>query len=330
MRMPARRRSVVIAARSAAVILTCCLAVAISAAGFRLMSRAATPGQAGPRGRHADSVVPAGHPGASGVHPLAHSPAPPPPQAPRTCSAHAALMAALRPVLRHRTGVFAVGVADPGTGVTASYHSRQAFHTASIVKADILATLLLQLQQQHAGLSLDERDLATTMIEDSDNNSATALWNVIGATAGLAAGDQALRLRHTVPGQGGWWGLTATTVTDQLRLLSALTSRHSPLTAASRRYELNLMHNVETGQNWGVTAAASRGTRPAVKNGWMPDGVYGLWDINSIGVISHHGQRLLVTVLSSGQPSQQAGIDQVQAAAKAAASAITRPACPRH
>ncbi len=226
--------------------------------------------------------------------------------------------------------MLAVGVADLSTGVTATYHQRQAFHTASIVKADILATLLLQLPHQHAGLSLDEQELATAMIEDSDNGAATALWNVIGATPGLAAGDQALRLRHTVPGQDGWWGLTATTVTDQLRLLSALTSRHSPLTAASRRYELNLMHNVETGQNWGVTAAASRGTQPAVKNGWMPDGAEGLWDINSIGVISHHGQRLLVAVLSSGQPSQQAGISQVQAAAKAAAAAIARPACPRH
>ena len=329
MRMPARRRSAVIAARSAAVILTCCLAAAISAAGFRLMSRAATPGQAGPRGRHADSVVPAGHPGASGVHPLAHSPAPPPPQAPRTCSAHAALMAALRPVLRHRTGVFAVGVADPGTGVTASYHSRQAFHTASIVKADILATLLLQLQHQHAAVSQAEQDLATPMIEESDNGAATALWNIIGATAGLAAGDQALRLRHTVPGTDGWWGLTSTTVTDQLRLLSDLTSRRSPLTAASRRYELALMRSVAPGQNWGVTAAAARRTQPAVKNGWMPDGPLGLWDINSIGVISHHGQRLLVVVLSSGQPSQQAGIQQVQAAAKAAAAAVTPPRCPR-
>jgi hypothetical protein len=328
-RTPARRRSAAIAARSAAVILTCCLAAAISAAGFRLMSRAASPGQAGPRGRRPDSIMPAGHSGASGARPLAHLPAPPPTQAPRTCSAHAALLEALRPVLRHRTGMLAVGVADPGAGVTASYHSRQAFHTASIVKADILATLLLQLQRQHAAVSLDEQDLAIPMIEESDNGAATALWNTIGATAGLAAGDQALRLRHTVPGEDGWWGLTSTTVTDQLRLLSDLTSRRSPLTGASRRYELALMRSVEPGQNWGVTAAAGRRTQPAVKNGWMPDGPLGLWDINSIGVISHHGQRLLVVVLSSGQPSQQAGIQQVQAAAKAAAAAVTTPTCPR-
>src|SRR5262249_48838135 len=70
-------------------------------------------------------------------------------------------------------------------------------------------------------------------------------------------------------------------------------------------------------------------TRPAVKNGWMPDGPAGLWVINSIGVISHHGHRLLLAVLSSGQPSQLAGIRQAQAAARAAAAAITTtPPCP--
>jgi len=302
--------------------------VALSAAGFKLMSRTAPPGRA-EHGRRPESTAPA-RSGPSGAHPLAHSPAPPPSPQQRACPARAALLAALAPVLRYRTGMLAVGVADPSTGVTATYHSRQAFHTASIVKAGILATLLLQLQHQHAGLSPGEQDLATAMIEDSDNGAASALWNVTGAAAGLAAGDQALRLRHTVPGQDGWWGLTSTTVTDQLHLLSALTSPRSPLSAASRRYELNLMRNVEAGQNWGVTAAASRGTHPAVKNGWMPGGADGLWDINSIGVVTHHGQRLLVAVLSSGQPSQQAGIDQVQAAAKAAASAITRPACPHH
>jgi hypothetical protein len=55
----------------------------------------------------------------------------------------------------------------------------------------------------------------------------------------------------------------------------------------------------------------------------MPDGPAGRWLINSICVISHHGQRLLLAVLSSGQPSPQARIAQVQAAARAAAAAIT-------
>ena len=84
------------------------------------------------------------------------------------------------------------------------------------------------------------------------------------------------------------------------------------------------MRAVAAGQNWGVTAAASPPTRPAVKNGWMPDGPAGQWVINSIGVISYPHQRLLLAVLSSGQPSQQVGIGQVQAAAAVATGGPAR------
>jgi Beta-lactamase enzyme family len=292
------------------------------------MSRAVPAGLAGPGGSRPGNTATSSHPGPSGPHSRAHPPVPLQ-QAAQACAAHAALSAALAPLLRHHSGSLAVGVTDIGTGVTATYHARQVFHTASIVKVDILATLLLQLQRQHAALDTDDQDLAAQMIEDSDNDAASALWDTVGGADGVAAADHVLRLRHTVPGQDGLWGLTSTTVTDQLRLLSALTSPRSPLAAASRRYELTLMRHVEADQNWGATVAASPRTQPAVKNGWLPDGPAGLWVINSLGVISHHGQRLLVAVLSSGQPSQQAGIGQVQAAAQAAATAITTtPPCP--
>jgi len=160
------------------------------------------------------------------------------------------------------------------------------------------------------------------MIEDSDNAAASALWDAVGGGPGLEAGNAVLGLKQTVPGPGGYWGLTTTTVTDQLRLLADLTSARSPLSTAARGYELSLMHNVEAGQNWGVTAAASAGTRPAVKNGWLPVGPRGLWVINSIGVISHTGQHLAIAVLSDGNPSHSAGISLVQAAATAAVSAV--------
>jgi hypothetical protein len=296
------------------------------------MSQVAAASQASQPGRSPGHPATAGRPEpsrhTSAVKPIV---ARPPRAVPRACAARAAVTAALARRLRHHTGRLAVGVTDLSTGVTATYHPRQAFPTASIVKAGILATLLLQLQRQHAALAPGEQALATAMIENSDNNAASALWDIIGGAPGLAATDQALRLRRTVPGPAGWWGLTATTVTDQLRLLSALATPRSPLVAASRHYELALMRHVTAGQNWGVTAAAGPQTRPAVKNGWMPDGPTGLWVINSIGVISHHGHRLLLAVLSSGQPSQLAGIRQAQAAARAAAAAITTtPPCPPH
>jgi hypothetical protein len=325
--IPVRLRPAAIAIRCAEAVLAGGLAAAVSAATFALMSWAEAPAQAASHHRAAE-VGQASRPPTTSPRPLTHSLATPPSHEHQACSPHRALTAALAAVRRGQTGSLAVGVTDLSTGVTASYHPRELFHTASIVKAGILATLLLQAQRQHAELDPAEQELATAMIEESDNDAASALWATIGGAPGLAAADQVLGLRYTEPGPGGLWGLTATTVTDQLRLLAALTSARSPLAAAARHYELGLMRSVEPGQNWGVTAAADPGSDPAVKNGWLPDGPSGLWVINSIGVLRRDGQRLLVAVLSSGQPTQAAGISQVQAAATAAAASVTRPACP--
>jgi beta-lactamase class A len=238
------------------------------------------------------------------------------------------LTAALAPVRRHHTGIFAAGVIDAASGAVAVFHGGRLFHTASIVKVDILATLLLQHQRAGTPLSKRERMLAAEMIENSDNLAATDLWDAIGRAGGLRKANRKLGLRNTTPGEGVYWGLTSTTVDDQLRLLADLTSRKSPLSARSRSYELGLMRHVEADQAWGVTAAATPGTRSAVKNGWLPDGSYTTWVINSIGVIHEDGHEILVAVLSKDQPSESAGIAQAEAAARAVVSAIIhgRPA----
>ncbi len=229
------------------------------------------------------------------------------------------LTAALARALAEHTGNLAVGLVDRTTGLRAVYGDEHPFHTASIVKADILAALLLRHQDTGTPLSETEQELATEMIEESDNDAATDLWGDIGAADGIAEANARLGLRHTTPGYDYYWGLTTTTVSDQLQLLSDLTSSRSPLSAASRSYELRLMRHVDPGQAWGVTAAATPGTPAAVKNGWLPDPR--LWVVDSIGVIWHDGQVLLVAVLSDDQPTEAAGIAQVEAAAAAAADA---------
>lgn len=241
------------------------------------------------------------------------------------------LSTALATVRSTQTGRLAVGVTDLSSGVTAVYGGRLGFHTASIVKVDILASLLLAGQragdQDDQGnadgspLSDMKADLASQMIETSSDDAASDLWADIGQGGGLAEADETFGLRHTTPGPGGYWGLTTTTVGDQLRLLRVLTTRHSPLDARSRGYELDLMRKVIAGQNWGVSAAASPGSVLAIKNGWLPDP--GLWVINSMGAVDHDGQRLLIVVLSSGQPTEAAGIAQDQAAATVAADCVT-------
>jgi hypothetical protein len=219
-----------------------------------------------------------------------------------------------------------VGVINTASGNEAVYGGGLHFHTASIVKADILAALLLRHQASGRPLGAADRALASQMIEASNDDAASDLWGIIGGANALAAADATLGLDRTVPGPAGYWGLTSTTVGDQLRLLTDLTAAASPLDAASRAYELSLMRSVLPSQQWGISAAASPGTGFALKNGWLPDPQ--LWVINSIGVVDHHGQRLLLAVLSNDQPSEWAGITQVQAAARAAAACLTQPGAP--
>ncbi|WP_254708086.1 serine hydrolase [Streptomyces lunaelactis] len=196
------------------------------------------------------------------------------------------------------------------------------YDTASIVKVDILAALLLQAQDRGTSLTAEQKRLASAMIRSSDNAAADALWQTIGGAQGLDAANERLGLTATVAGGSGHWGLTQTTATDQLVLLEAVFGGQSLLTSRSRGYAQSLMTDVVAGQRWGISAAAGAESAVALKNGWLPRTATGLWDVNSIGRITYEGHTLLVAVLSDGQSSQQAGINLVEQVATTAVKAL--------
>ncbi|MFD3841867.1 serine hydrolase [Streptomyces sp. NPDC058642] len=215
-----------------------------------------------------------------------------------------------------------VAVLDLASGESATYGDA-AFDTASIVKVDILAALLLRAQDEDRHLSAAEKSYATAMIENSDNASASALWRIIGQAEGLDAANERLGLTGTEGGDGMLWGLTQTTAADQLALLRQVFGDDSELSSASREYARGLMGQIAVGQDWGVSAAAD-GSTWALKNGWLPRSTTGLWDINSIGrVTAPDGSEYLVAVLSNGNATKEKGISLVESAARAAVSVFT-------
>jgi len=232
----------------------------------------------------------------------------------------ARLTTALRAALGTRAAHLSVGVVDTATGAEALYRPGKRYHAQGITGADILAALLYQHQHARRPVGRLDARLAAEMIENGNRTVATRLWRAIGRGAGLAAANRALGLRHTVPGVADEWGLTRTTVPDQLRLLTDLSSARSALDLPCRDYERGLMARAAAAWRWGVPAAASKGTTSAVTDGWQagPAGFV----INSIGVIHHGGQELLVVVLSRNWPTRLAGISAVRAAAVAAVSAL--------
>ncbi|MFD9906481.1 serine hydrolase [Streptomyces sp. NPDC059063] len=238
----------------------------------------------------------------------------------------AAVESAYATALPRPQGRIALGIRDVSTGAVATVGDTGfRFHTASVVKSHILAALLLKSQDERRPLTAREQDLVTPMIRESANEPATALWPLVGGSTGMAAAYQRLGMTDTTPGEGGFWGLTTTTVGDQLRLLDVLHREDSPLSRASRDYQLNLMSTLDKEQiEGGVHTIADPGTVYPAKDGWLPRSHNGLWIINSIGRVQVEGRLLDVVALSQDQPSQTAGVDQVQTVLRRVAPAAVR------
>ncbi|WP_425835974.1 serine hydrolase [Streptomyces fractus] len=238
----------------------------------------------------------------------------------------AELTRAVRAAAHGLQGEISVAVYDETSGAAASYASGDGngtYDTASIVKVDVLAALLLRAQDEGRTLTAQERTYATAMIESSDNDATTALWNELGGSDGLDAANERLGLTGTSGGDGSLWGLTQTTAADQLTLLKQVfgVGDGLVLTQESRSYVQELMGNVESDQAWGVSAAGDGGA--ALKNGWLQRSTTGLWDINSVGQVTVDGQRYLVAVVSHGSATKAAGIDLVEDVAKAAVPVVS-------
>ncbi|SFE98473.1 Beta-lactamase class A [Actinacidiphila alni] len=322
------RRPLVVSTTTVAAIAALTLAAVVHSPS----ARAGADGTAAPGTAEASrpATTPAPTTTAQAVSPTTKAPSVKTAPSASSVKAAASAQDELRTVLKalpdSGSGHYSVAVTDLDGGAVATYDSgaTTAYDTASIVKVDILASLLLQ--HQHAGthLTAGERALATAMIEESDNDAALTLWHTIGSGPGLRAANATLGLDHTTPGSGELWGLTQTTAADQVTLLRAVygAAADSPLSADSRDVVSGLMRAVDPDQRWGVSAADSDGAGYAIKNGWLPRSATGLWDINSVGEIRHDGHTLLIAVLSGGHLSEQAGISLVERVAAATAEAV--------
>jgi hypothetical protein len=220
-----------------------------------------------------------------------------------------------------RAGTVLAAVYDVGTGQTWYLGRGQPQDEASVVKLDVLETLLAQQgQSTPAGLPAGDQSLAQQMIEDSDNDAATSLWNAVGGAAGIRSFNTAAGLTATSPSPcvvcAGFpwpgWGLTTSTPADQLALLRELVEPGKLLTDAERHYALSLMENVTPSQRWGVSGGVPAQITVALKNGWLPLNEADTdWQINSVGWVSGRGRDYLIAVLSTGNPDEQYGIDTI-------------------
>jgi hypothetical protein len=217
-----------------------------------------------------------------------------------------------------RRGRVEAAVYDLSTGRQWTLGQLSPQAAASVVKLEILEAVLNQRTVQRVVLSLTEQELTPPMIEQSDDEAATTLWGDVGGAKGMRAFDHKAGLAHTSPSNclrcpgSSWpgWGLTTTTPQDQIALLRQLVQPSEVLDRNDQKYALQLLENVTPSQRWGVSHGVPAGVTVALKNGWLPlDAGNSNWQINSVGWVSGDGRNYLMAVLSTGNPSEQYGID---------------------
>jgi hypothetical protein len=254
-------------------------------------------------------------PPAAAAAATASSPVPQP-----AASHHDPLGPAAASYVSTRDGVVLAAVYDLRTGQTWHFGRGQPQDEASVVKLDVLETLLAERGRIGIELSAGDRALAVQMIEDSDNDAATSLWDEVGGASGIRSFNTSAGLADTVPSACvncpgfPWpgWGLTTTIPGDQLTLLRTLVEPNSLLTNTARNYALSLMENVTPDQRWGVSGGVPALATVALKNGWLPlNSANNNWQINSVGWISGSGRDYLIAVLTTGNPTEQYGIDTI-------------------
>jgi hypothetical protein len=241
--------------------------------------------------------------------------------APRSAASHHdPLGPATASYVSTRAGVVLAAVYDLRTGQTWHFGRGQPQAEASVVKLDVLETLLAERGRSGTELTAGDRVLAGQMIEDSDDDAATSLWDEVGGASGIRSFNTSAGLADTVPSSCvncpgfPWpgWGLTTTIPGDQLTLLRTLVEPNSLLTNTERNYALSLMENVTPDQRWGVSGGVPAQATVALKNGWLPlNSANNNWQINSVGWISGSGRDYLIAVLTTGNPTEQYGIDTI-------------------
>lgn len=214
-----------------------------------------------------------------------------------------------------REGVITAAVYDVENHETYLYRPGVEQQTASIVKVDILETLLYDEQQDGATIDADDAAVAAGMIEESDNADAEDLWEEDGAAPGVTKYDDMVGLTETTP--NFHWGETTTTALDQVDLLKLLVFPNRYLDDASRAYEVGLMENVTSWEDWGVSSGPDGRCTVALKNGWLPLSGDD-WQINSIGYVNGEGRDYVIAVLTTQDPTESYGIDSIEGLSKIA------------
>lgn len=205
---------------------------------------------------------------------------------------------------------FTAAVYDSVTGCEYTFRPQQRITTASVLKAEILAGVLLRAQREGRGLTAWEHSQIVPMIRYSADPEASALWSSLGGVAGMRDVDRTLGLAGTT--QAAPWGLTLTNAHDRNTVLRAmLLGAGGHFSAASSARARSYLLDVTPSQRWGITAGVPTSWNVPLKNGFYPSQCC-RWRTNTSGLVERPGRGAYVlTVLSDGWSTEAQGIAAV-------------------
>lgn len=178
------------------------------------------------------------------------------------------------------------------------------YTVASSMKVPIMLTFLTMTESQGREPNGDEMYLLQTMIENSDNDSAQALFLEVGGMGPIQALLGRLGASGFTPNYDEW-GWSTISPLAMVRLLTALHDG-KVLTAQDRALALSLMSQIEPDQQTGVGSTAPHGASYWMKDGWVP-APDGLWAMNSSGIVTLGGETYIIAVYSQEQTSLDDG-----------------------
>ena len=181
------------------------------------------------------------------------------------------------------------------------------YSSASVIKAMLMITYLRQSHVRRRALTATERALLEPMIRSSDNDTASAVRDIVGndAVTRLARTAGMSRFRMNVV-----WGLSQITARDQTRLFLRL---ERLLPARHRAYGLRLLRTIVPWQRWGMARVIPRGWRLYFKGGWGA----GTGAVShQVGLLRRGRHRVAIAVLTIGSPSHAYGTDTLEGVAR--------------
>lgn len=211
-----------------------------------------------------------------------------------------------------------VEVYDVDNGVYFSYNGNNSFLAASSIKVPIMLSVLDMVEKDNRSLTASETSNMKAMIEYSNNDSTTALFDEIGGVSGLNKYLNDIGVSGISTAKA--WGDSTITPQSMVSILTKL-YQGNILNYSDRTFALSLMEDVEEGEQIGVGDTAPSYATVAMKDGWVTDN-NNLWVVNSSGIVTSKYGTIIISIYTDNQDTLEDGQELVQTIATSIAQSL--------